>query len=199
MCRGVCPPVAAPVWAHPGPARGHPAVPPGLPLCLPCRAQGAASPCGGRKGRGPRSGDCPGVTWVLPSGKDSPTASTLSSRQYLVWLVVASRTRRWSWVKSLTSWPGKTQTCHVLPAPWRHVETVHTVGTSLRNGEQGPAAPHASCPGPVWRRGDLGQGTETSVSPAPSLCPYPLQGTIPTGLRDSHGPSPAAGCVVAAM
>lgn len=161
--------------------------------------QGAASPCSKRKDRGPRSGDCPGVTGVLPSGRDSPTASTLSSRQYLVWLVMASRTQRWSWVKSRTSWLGKTQTCRVPPAPWCHVDTVHAVGASLRNGEWGPAAPHASCPGPGWRRGDLRHGTETLVSPAPSLCPHLLQGTIPVGLRDSQAPGPAAGCVVAAV
>lgn len=150
--------------------------------------QGAASHRGGQKDRGPIFGDRPAVTGVLPGERDSPTASTLSSRQYLVWLVVASRTRRWSWVKSRTSWLGKTQTCRVLPVPWCHVETVHAVGTPLRNGEGGPAAPYASCPEPGWRRGDRGHSTKTS-----------LQGTIPMGLRDSQGPSPATGCAVAAV
>lgn len=90
-------------------------------------------------------------------------------------------------MKSRTSWLGKTQTCRFLPAPWCHVETVHAVGTSLRNGEQGLAAAHSSCLGPSLRRGNVGHSTETSVSPAPFLCHHPLQGTIPMGLRDSQG------------
>ena len=190
---GRLPSCGSPGLGTPRPCCGHQG-------CLRARGAGCCRPLrrarGAEKGRGPRSEDCPGVTGVLPIGRDSPTASTLSSRQYLVWLVVASRTWRWSWVKSRTSWPGKTQTCRVPLASWRHVETLHAVGTSLRNGEWGPAAPHASCPGPGWRRGDLGHGTETSVSPVPSLCP-PVH--HPHGTEGSHGPSPAAGCVVAAV
>lgn len=163
-----------------------------LPGCLcACRAQGVASPHGRTKVKVLRE--------AFPSERDSPTASTLSSRQYFVWFVVASRTRRWSWVKSRTSWLGKTQTCRFPPAPRCHVETMHAVGTSLRNGEWGLAAPHTSCLGPSLRRGNVGHSTETSVSPGPFLCHNPLQGTIPIRLRDSQGPTPAAGCAVAAV